>query len=341
MDLSRCHCKEPGFCDFFQRTMGSDPPDWKWCQTTSKDERSKFFEILSRSPKHAKPVLTITKNEHLYSACKKIIPYIIKNNINGIVGIPRSGMIPASLLSVFTSLPLFSIEKDRIVKLSSFSDNGGWRMQNFNGEIDNLLFIDDTCYGGISADHTREIFGKDIKIAVVFSTTRGLKHIDFFAEILEPPHFLEWNFFNCSMVVSAMFDIDGVFCPNVPVEIAIDEEKYKNWITNIDPYFDRIPKLFRASKIITGRLDKYRDITEAWLKKHKFNYDQLIMFPTERQKERDNNHYFVVGNYKADYFNSFDDNFFVESEHSEASVIKSRTNKVVFCIEDQLANPYG
>lgn len=336
MDFSKCHCNEPGFCPIFDKVMGRDPADWKWCKHTSPCERKKYYDLLNRSPKVQRSVLSITKNDELYSSSKKIIPYIMKNNINGIVGIPRSGMIPASLLSVFTSLPLFSIDKDRIVKLNCFSDNGGWRMQNFHGEINNLLFVDDTCYGGVTSRHIKEIFGNDIQIAVVFSTTRGLQYIDFAADILEPPHFLEWNFFNCSFATAAMFDIDGVFCPNVPIEVAIDEEKYINWITNVEPYFDRIPKLFRASKIITGRLDKYRNITEAWLAKHNFNYQELIMFPSEREKERDANHYTVVGKYKASHFiNSDIDNFFVESELSEATVIKSQTNKVVLCMQDK------
>ena len=334
-DFSKCYCTSPGFCPVFSRTMGENPPDWRWCQKTSESERKYYYELLKKSPPKVENIARITKNNELYASTRNIISYIFDNGINGIVGVPRSGMIPASILSVATSLPLYSIEKEKVVKLYSYSENGGYRMQNFTGNSDNLLFVDDTCYGGVCAKHLRKIFGNDIKIAVVFSTSRGLPYIDFASEILEPPHILEWNFFNCSFSTCAMFDIDGVFCPNVPIEVAIDDEKYVNWIANVKPYFDRIPKLFQASKLVTGRLEKYRSITEAWLLRHGFNYKELIMFPTEREKERNSNHYIVVGRYKADHFNSHNENFFVESEHSEASIIKSLTDKVVICMEDK------
>ena len=50
MDLSKCQCKEPGFCPIFNRTMGVNPPDWNWCQKTEPEERKKYRDILSRAP---------------------------------------------------------------------------------------------------------------------------------------------------------------------------------------------------------------------------------------------------------------------------------------------------
>lgn len=50
MDLSKCHCENPGFCPIFNRTMGSNPPDWEWCQKTKGEERKKYRDLLSRSP---------------------------------------------------------------------------------------------------------------------------------------------------------------------------------------------------------------------------------------------------------------------------------------------------
>ena len=331
MDFSRCQCQTWGFCPLYNRIMEKDPPNWQWCQNTSQIEREKYYSILIRSPPENDSVYKITRVQDLYTKTEKILEYIQDNHINGIVGVPRSGMIPASYLSVLSSLPLYSINNQDIVKLNFSSENGGFRMGYFSGESDNLLFVDDTCHGGVAARQLRDLFGDTIKIAVTFSTSRGLEYIDFASSILEPPHFLEWNFYNCSLSTSAIFDIDGIFCPNVPIEVAIDEEKYIEWITNVKPYLHTIPKLFKASKIVTGRLEKYRDITENWLRKHNFNYKELIMFPTERQKERDSDHFFVVGNYKGEIFAKSDDNFFIESELSEANIIRKHTNKVVLC----------
>lgn len=48
--LSKCHCSSPGFCPVFMRRMGTDPPDWKWCQNTCPEDRKSYYDILSRSP---------------------------------------------------------------------------------------------------------------------------------------------------------------------------------------------------------------------------------------------------------------------------------------------------
>lgn len=331
IDFSKCCCDKPGFCSLYGKVMGEVPPNWKWCQNATPEKREEHYKQNKNKKKNNK-AFEIVSNEKLYKTTEKIISYIQDKKIDGIVGVPRSGMIPASLLSVFTSLPLYSIQKDKLVLLGFESDFGGTRMTRYSKNPSNLLFIDDTCYSGKATKKLKDNFGSNIKIAVVFSTTYGLQFIDFAAEILEPPHFLEWNFFNCIFATEAMFDIDGLFCPNVPYEIAIDENKYIDFITNVKPYFNRIPKLFKASKIVTARLEKYRDITETWLKKHEFNYDQLIMFPTERQEERDKNHVIVAGTYKAEIFNSsIKDKFFIESETSEANIIQSLTNKTVMC----------
>lgn len=49
--FSKCECEFPGFCPVFMRRMGTDPPDWKWCQKTSPEERKSYYDLLARSPK--------------------------------------------------------------------------------------------------------------------------------------------------------------------------------------------------------------------------------------------------------------------------------------------------
>ena len=244
-------------------------------------------------------------------------------------------MLPASLLAVLLSKPLFSIVDQDLHMLKFMSDFGGTRMVNFSRRKDlkdlSLVFIDDTSHSGKTAEKVKEKFGDNIKFGSIFTTSSGSEHIDFYSEILEPPHFLEWNFFNSMYTSTTMFDIDGIFCKNVPIEVLHDEDRHIHWLENVEPYLNRIPKLFSASKLVTGRLERYRSITERWLKKYDFSYGELIMFPTEREKERNTDHHNVVGDYKAKIFNSNRDKYFVESEMSEARVIKSKTTKTVIC----------
>jgi len=49
VDLSKCQCEKPGLCPVFTRVMGSDPPNWQWCQKAGVEDRRAFFNITSKS----------------------------------------------------------------------------------------------------------------------------------------------------------------------------------------------------------------------------------------------------------------------------------------------------
>ena len=322
IDLSRCYCSQPGQCDVFKRVMGTDPPDWQWCQTSSAEDKRVFYDMCAKQGPFTKPNNKFITIQNLYDVAIGLMPYL--RQFDGFVGVPRSGMIPASLMSVLLSKPLYSITDTNLNMLRYASAYGGTRMNNYMEDTKNLVFIDDTTHDGTTARQLRKTFGKDIKIVSMFSTTHGKEFIDKFGETLEGPHLLEWNFFNSSYVHGAMFDIDGVFAPNVPVEVCENEEKYLEWIGRVNPFAHRVPRLFKASILITGRLEKYREATERWLYLNGFNYDKLVMFPTERETERNANHHQVVGEFKGNYFNDSENHhYFIESELSEAKVIKS------------------
>lgn len=62
MDLSKCICEEPGFCPIFGRTMGENPPDWKWCKKTNALERKKYFDLVSKCKSQNRNIFDIIKS---------------------------------------------------------------------------------------------------------------------------------------------------------------------------------------------------------------------------------------------------------------------------------------
>jgi len=48
INLYKCQCSAPGMCSVFKRLMGTDPPDWQWCQNATKADREHFHKIVSR-----------------------------------------------------------------------------------------------------------------------------------------------------------------------------------------------------------------------------------------------------------------------------------------------------
>ena len=131
-----------------------------------------------------------------------------------------------------------------------------------------------------------------------------------------------------------MLDFDGILSPNVPYDVCVDEERYIEYIKNVKPFPHRIPKTY-CKGIVTARLEKYRDITEWWLKKHGVNYGFLKMYPTEDEAKRDNNHVEEASTFKAKIFSQSDAKFFIESEIAEAVRIRKKSGKLVICPEEK------
>lgn len=292
-----------------------------------KNDLSKDY--LQNYIKEANNDLKLKKHHDLIDCCMKIIPQIKKNNYTGIVGVPRSGMFPASIIALHLSVPLYSICNNEIILLNSESCYGGNRM-NFYKEKNTtkLLVIDDSSCTGTAAKGIKERFNLDI--ATCYATIKSKNIVDFYGELYETPHIFEWNFFDSHFIEESFFDIDGVMSPNVPIEICIDEERYIKWIKEVDPIFKNIPMLRNIKHIITGRLEKYRNITEEWLDKHSIKYKTLTMFPSELESVRNSDHVNQVGMFKAEHFMK-DKNatMFIESEIGEAKIIKDISKKNV------------
>lgn len=328
MDFSKCHCDHPGFCDLYQKEMTESPPNWQWCQNTTEKEREQYKISSDKGKKTAlskNPSGNIITTENLIDVSLSVLFTKVSRDhkITGIVGIPRSGMIPASAMAAKLSLPLYSFVDNKITLLNSFSDHGGYRMRHFQKSDGKLLFVDDTCNTGRSAQKIKEVFPNSI-ISAVYSTTRGSSNLDYYGKILENPHILSWNFFNSYHVTHSLFDLDGVLSPNIPLDICRDENKYVKFLQEVTPLYYRIPKLFEIKAIVTSRLEKYRDVTEEWLDKHQVKYKRLLMLPTEYKEAKWNNHIETASEFKSSKCRALRPRFFVESEIGEARAIKKK-----------------
>lgn len=49
--MEKCQCNNPGFCNFFNNEMYTNPPNWQWCQNASPNERKAFFDELAITPR--------------------------------------------------------------------------------------------------------------------------------------------------------------------------------------------------------------------------------------------------------------------------------------------------
>ena len=336
--MDECQCENPGFCEFFKQEMTYDPPNWQWCRDASSQDREKYKVDCDR--KHARSEKFLgteyVKTSQLVEDCRdSLLPKVGHLNLKGVFGIPRSGMFPASMIALWLNLPLYSMNKSshELEVMSAHSGFGGVRMKDHDDSGGKILVIDDTIFAGTAIRDIKKKIKEDALYATVYAHPDSTQKLDFYGKVLPPPHFLEWNLFNCVYIESALLDFDGILCPNVPYSKCINEEEYIEYIKNVEPFYHRIPKT-RCRGIVTARLEKYRDITEEWLDRHGIRYGSLEMYPTEKEEIRDKNHIQEAANFKAERFKSSDAHFFIESELPEAVIIRRQSGKFVVCPEE-------
>jgi orotate phosphoribosyltransferase len=335
--MEKCQCVQSGFCEFFNQEMTYSPPNWQWCQGATPEERAKYK--IDCDKKHARHETFLgteyIKSSQLIEDCKiLLLPKIGHLNLKGVLGIPRSGMFPASMIALWLNLPLYRInEAGKLEVMSARTDFGGQRMKDHEESDGKVLVIDDTIYAGRAITNMREKINEEVIYAAVYAHPDSVDKVDVYGKKLSPPHILEWNLFNCCYIESTLLDFDGILCPNVPYNKCRNEEEYIDYIKNVEPFYHRIPKTF-CRGIVTARLEKYRDITEGWLEKHGIKYGSLKMFPTEKEEIRDKNHIRESANFKAQCFKTSGAHFFIESDLSEARIIRKRSGKFVICPDE-------
>ena len=209
-------------------------------------------------------------------------------SINAVLGIPRSGMLPASMLAQWLGVPMGEV--------NSFAANrqlftSGNRLNDGAGHTGLILVVDDSVYRGSAMHHAKKSLrtclphAKFIYAAVYRDSDSAASlrtSIDYFAVDLPRPRYFQWNLPDHPDCGNFMFDIDGVLChdPTVPDN---DDDAYVDAITNAKP-------LFRPSRpigpLVTNRLERWRGVTEMWLKENKIEHGPLIMSNHETAKER-------------------------------------------------------
>ncbi len=247
-----------------------------------------------------------------------------------IVGIPRSGMLPANLLALYLNRPYTDIDSFR----NGHIYKAGERGQFFDiNDYKKILVVDDSIASGSaivkSKEKLKEVEGNfDIKYCAIYVIPGKENLVDYYFEIVPLPRYFQWNIFNHTSLEKACFDIDGVLCIDPTEEQNDDGEKYLDFVLNAPPLY--IPGS-RIGTIVTSRLEKYREATETWLRNNKVRYNKLVMLdlPNKKARQKANSH----AEHKANTFKESQYFLFIESSLSQAIEINRITKKPVLCTE--------
>jgi uncharacterized HAD superfamily protein/hypoxanthine phosphoribosyltransferase len=253
---------------------------------------------------------------------------IIPRDFDLIVGVPRSGMLPANLLSLYLNKPYTDIHSF----LNGHIYKAGARSQFFDGDgFKKVLVVDDSIASGSAMTECKETLKHleskfDIKYCAIYVIPGKEKMVDYHFEVVPLPRYFQWNIMNHTTLEKACFDIDGVLCPDPLPEQNDDGEKYIDFILNAPPLF--IPGS-KIGTIVTSRLEKYRKETVTWLDANYIKYNDLVMLdlPNMAARQKANNH----GGHKAKAYMAKPYVLFVESELNQAIEINRISKKPVLC----------
>lgn len=257
----------------------------------------------------------------------------IPHDIDLVVGVPRSGLMVANMIALYLNKRLSDIDSFQKGTIYSYGERRALLMKD--GPIKKVLIVDDTAQSGGTLTKTKEKIShlsNDYTFCffVPIISSKSKQYVDYYAEIIDDTRLFEWNLYHRTYISESCFDLDGVLCPDPPMDD--DGPIYQDYIRNAKPYI--VPSA-KIGTIITCRLEKYREITEDWLKRNKIEYERLIMLDLPDKSSR------IVwgkyGEYKGEYYRSLSDSWlFFESSPIQAQKIANIAKKTVICTETNM-----
>lgn len=258
----------------------------------------------------------------------------IPNAVDLIVGVPRSGMLAASIIALKLNLPLTDLNsfiENRVLNSGSTRNKRGELKRTLDAR--NVLIVDDSIYSGGSIKKTKDILSEvKLEIAIfycaIFVTQKSKKLCDIFFEIVEPPRMFEWNVMHHPLLNECCVDIDGILCDD-PSDKQNDDGV--NYIEFIRTAQSRHKNEQFIGHLVTSRLEKYREQTEYWLKSVGVNYGTLHMLdlPDAITRRKLSAH----GSFKGEIYKSLKStSLFIESEIDQAASICAYSGKPVLCL---------
>lgn len=269
----------------------------------------------------------------------------LPKHIDLVVGVPRSGLLAATLMSLSINAPMADLEGYCAGRLLAVGKTRRRSAPSNAKGPRKVVVLDDSIFHGTAMREAREKvraanLGDDVTFVAVYGNAMSHIDADVILEAVPQPRFFQWNVMHHGILADACMDIDGVLCLDPTREENDDGPNYERFLAEARPL--SIPTKPVAT-LVTSRLEKYRPQTEAWLARHGVEYGRLVMLdlPDMETRRRSRAH----GSYKGSVYAKSPALLFVESEHHQAVEIAKTAGKPVLCtccfnlVEPGLADP--
>jgi orotate phosphoribosyltransferase len=239
-------------------------------------------------------------------------------DIGGVVGLPRSGMLPAAVIATHLHLPLYELTPQGPRRLGGAVPS---RAAGVSG-AGRFAVVDDTVYAGTAMRKARALL-PGASFAAVYARPEAAGVVDYSARLLPSPHLLEWNLLNSARVTGSAAgpafgagvaaDFDGVICHDA-----------ESGGVPGSPFL--APRAWTLPLVVTGRAESHRGETEAWMRRHGVRWGRLEMLPDDVPLTAEN-----AARHKARHYLASGCGFFIESDPEQARLILAYSGRPVIC----------
>jgi uncharacterized HAD superfamily protein len=232
-------------------------------------------------------------------------------DVDAIAGVPVSGLAPAGMLSAATGIKCVPLEA-------------------VPGEVRRLLVLEDASgFAKFRQQRAGQAPGREVLYGAVY-VCDAATDLDLVGCIAPKPRLFSWNLFKSDKCGRVAYDLDGVLCEN-PTAAQVDYgPRYAAFIETTRP-----PRCVRSRLgwIVTGRMERYRAATEAWLNRAGIRYGELVMAADDQQHTLE-----AHAQHKADWLTAHPECLlFVESHPRQAARIAELSGRAVVCAETEQA----
>ena len=266
-----------------------------------------------------------------------LLTWELPANIEVIVGIPRSGLLAANIMSLHRNIPFTDLGgflADRMLGVGA-TKKGSRDLSRFLQSSRRALILDDSLFSGREMRCTREAIAKmqlrhELSFAAVYMNPGREREVDYYRRLLPMPRIFEWNLLHSVTATKGCWDIDGVLCRDPTRHENDDGSRYAKFLSEV-------PLRIRPSQtlgwIVTSRLEKYRAVTEDWLAGKGIKFRHLVMLDLPNKQSR-----VAAGchaSFKASAYMNTPASIFVESSYRQAVEIARLSGKYTICFDTQ------
>ena len=259
----------------------------------------------------------------------------LPRNLAGIIAVPRSGLLPATMLAMRRNLPLLSFGGDMsrdfdVINLAKGEREVQWQEGPY-------VVVDDSVYRGNAMKKAKEQIAsdgsmKDLSIicAAVYKhpDSPDGRDVDVWAREIDGPRYFAWNIFHHPDAAKFMLDLDGVVCHDPPIYDDGVGGAYEKWLPYATPR--HVPTV-AIGAICTNRLQIWREQTAEWLKRHGVTVDSVYFAPYDTPGERSMGPTFGVR--KGQVYAMSECTLFIESDDAQARIIAEVSQKPALALD--------